>query len=112
MCKNWIEVGTCRYANKCQFAHGDRELVEKNAPTNNKYKSKECTTFNDKLFCPYGKRCLFKHEDRSLDKVKVFNYYWKVNYSPEQYLKSIANEIEKNQVDGKRLDIFKKITSG
>jgi Zinc finger domain len=46
MCKNWIEVGVCRYGNKCQFAHGDLELLGKAPPVNNmKYKSKTCTTF-------------------------------------------------------------------
>lgn len=40
MCKNWIEIGTCRYGNKCQFAHGDQELINKLAPSNIKYKSK------------------------------------------------------------------------
>ncbi len=32
MCKNWIEIGVCRYGNKCQFAHGDFELLGKQAP--------------------------------------------------------------------------------
>lgn len=55
MCKNWIEIGSCRYGTKCQFAHGDYELLGKAPPVNNtKYKSKTCTTFNERLFCPYG----------------------------------------------------------
>jgi butyrate response factor 1 len=68
MCKNWIEVGLCRYGNKCQFAHGGKELLGKAPPVNNiKYKSKTCSTFNEHLFCPYGQRCLFKHEDRAFE---------------------------------------------
>ena len=71
MCKNWIEIGLCRYGTKCQFAHGEHELMGKAPPiNNNKYKSKTCTTFNERLFCPYGQRCLFKHEDRCFDEVK------------------------------------------
>lgn len=27
MCKNWIESAYCRYGPKCQFAHGDTEMV-------------------------------------------------------------------------------------
>ena len=27
LCKNWIEVGYCRYKNKCKFAHGQDEIV-------------------------------------------------------------------------------------
>ena len=75
MCKNWIEVGQCRYGNKCQFAHGDHELMGKAPPVNNnKYKSKTCSTFNEKLYCPYGQRCLFKHEDRNFEEVKSLYY--------------------------------------
>ena len=28
ICKNWIENGYCRYAKKCQFAHGNKQLVQ------------------------------------------------------------------------------------
>ena len=40
MCKNWIEAGSCRYGNKCQFSHGEQELVVKNVPSDQKYKTK------------------------------------------------------------------------
>ncbi len=26
LCRSWQEMGTCRYGNKCQFAHGPNEL--------------------------------------------------------------------------------------
>jgi hypothetical protein len=29
MCKNWKEKGSCRYGDKCLFAHGDHELSRK-----------------------------------------------------------------------------------
>jgi hypothetical protein len=29
MCKNWKEKGTCRYGDKCLFAHGEHELTRK-----------------------------------------------------------------------------------
>lgn len=67
MCKNWIEVGSCRYGNKCQFAHGEFELVDKMQPLNEKYKSKMCDTFYKSLYCPYGSRCLFIHDDRRIE---------------------------------------------
>ena len=30
LCKNWQEVGFCRYGGKCQYAHGIDELSENN----------------------------------------------------------------------------------
>lgn len=89
MCKNWIEVGNCRYGNKCQFAHGDFELIGKPLPQNTKYKSKICTTFSEKLFCPYGKRCLFRHEDRTLEEVSTFKYTFDVQFNQDEILKKL-----------------------
>ena len=45
MCKNWVDRGWCRYNDKCQFAHGQAELVEKDCQ-NDKYKSRVCVSFN------------------------------------------------------------------
>ena len=48
MCKNWTEVGFCRYGLKCQYAHGPDELAEidriteAQARLNDKYKSQNC----------------------------------------------------------------------
>ena len=89
MCKNWIEIGVCRYGNKCQFAHGDYELIDKQLPQNAKYKSKSCNTFNEKLFCPYGKRCLFRHDDRQMEELERYYYFFKVNYFPETFLEKL-----------------------
>ena len=43
LCKNWIEVGTCRYGTKCQFAHGKDE--QNSSKKHKKYRSKECNNF-------------------------------------------------------------------
>lgn len=113
MCKNWIEIGVCRYGSKCQFAHGDHELIGKAAPLNAKYKSKTCTTFQEKLFCPYGKRCLFKHEDRTLEELKSFHYVLKLQFFPEQALNDClrSNGEIKEEKGARRLKIFQEITS-
>ena len=81
MCKNWIEIGTCRYGKKCQFAHGSVDKVDLNLPCSaigsggsNKYKSKECVGFFTNIWCPYGTRCLFKHETRPFHEVHHFFY--------------------------------------
>jgi hypothetical protein len=33
MCKNWREKKSCKYGEKCLFAHGDHELTKKSAPS-------------------------------------------------------------------------------
>ena len=75
MCKNWTEVGFCRYGHKCQYAHGHDELAEidriteAQARLNEKYKSQNCRQFYREKLCPYGKRCHFRHEYRSFKKI-------------------------------------------
>lgn len=75
MCKNWTEVGFCRYGLKCQYAHGAEELAEidriteAQARLNDKYKSQNCRQFYREKLCPYGKRCHFRHEYRSFKKI-------------------------------------------
>lgn len=62
LCRSWEETGTCRYGNKCQFAHSVREV--RNIDRHPKYKTEMCKTFWDKGTCPYGKRCCFIHTER------------------------------------------------
>ena len=112
LCKNWIEVGVCRYEGKCQFAHGEDELVGKLPPTNSKYKSKTCTTFNEKLYCPYGKRCLFRHDDRAVEEIFKYNYSMKLTFLPESYQNSLySSDLMSQKDESKRLKIFQEMTS-
>ncbi|KAI9010005.1 hypothetical protein CLU79DRAFT_664074, partial [Phycomyces nitens] len=59
LCRNWEEIGQCRYDGKCQFAHGINDLhtVERHP----KYKTQICRTFHTTGTCPYGIRCTFRH---------------------------------------------------
>ncbi|KAI8331458.1 hypothetical protein BD560DRAFT_415711 [Blakeslea trispora] len=61
MCRNWQEMGSCRYAKKCRFAHGQQELrcVQRHA----KYKTEICKTFHLTGTCSYGVRCTFIHDE-------------------------------------------------
>ena len=60
MCKSFETHGTCRYAEKCQFAHGREQLrVTRRHP---KYKSRRCRNFAVHGTCDYGSRCMFLHE--------------------------------------------------
>lgn len=59
LCRPFEENGTCKYGDKCQFAHGIHELrVLSRHP---KYKTELCRTFHTVGFCPYGPRCHFIH---------------------------------------------------
>lgn len=59
LCRPFEESGVCKYADKCQFAHGYAEL--RNLQRHPKYKTSACRTYHSIGFCPYGPRCHFVH---------------------------------------------------
>merc|ERR1712072_1214999 len=59
MCRPFQEHGTCKYGEKCQFAHGQPEL--RTVTRHPKYKTDLCRTYHSVGFCPYGPRCHFVH---------------------------------------------------
>jgi len=61
LCRQFEEHGSCRYGDKCQFAHGIVEL--RTLVRHPKYKTEMCRTFHTTGFCPYGLRCHFIHND-------------------------------------------------
>lgn len=61
MCRPFEEHGFCKYGDKCQFAHGIRELRTVNRHP--KYKTELCRTFHTVGFCAYGSRCHFVHNE-------------------------------------------------
>jgi len=64
LCRPFSEHGTCKYGDKCQFAHGQAEL--RSVTRHPKYKTDLCRTYHSVGFCPYGPRCHFVH---NLDEV-------------------------------------------
>merc|ERR1739838_669378 len=64
LCRPFSEHGTCKYGEKCQFAHGGPEL--RSVSRHPKYKTDLCRTYHSVGFCPYGPRCHFVH---NLDEV-------------------------------------------
>merc|ERR1712045_696173 len=64
MCRPFQENGSCKYGEKCQFAHGVQEL--RTVSRHPKYKTDLCRTYHSVGFCPYGPRCHFVH---NLDEV-------------------------------------------
>ncbi|KAL6931378.1 hypothetical protein ACO0R3_002841 [Hanseniaspora guilliermondii] len=66
LCTKFILTNQCPYNDKCQFAHGIRELNVRTV--NKKFKTKLCKKFSKTGYCRYGDRCQFKHgtyEDHS-----------------------------------------------
>uniref|UniRef100_A0A8C3APC9 mRNA decay activator protein ZFP36 n=1 Tax=Cyclopterus lumpus TaxID=8103 RepID=A0A8C3APC9_CYCLU len=59
LCTSYSASGFCKYAERCQFAHGLHELhVPFHHP---KYKTELCRGFHMTGYCFYGSRCLFVH---------------------------------------------------
>lgn len=62
LCSRYAETGTCKYAERCQFAHGLHDLhVPSRHP---KYKTELCRTYHTAGYCVYGTRCLFVHNPK------------------------------------------------
>ena len=61
LCRPYEEKGTCKYGDKCQFAHGRAEL--RPVARHPKYKTDLCKTYHTTGLCPYGPRCHFIHND-------------------------------------------------
>ncbi|ORZ22582.1 hypothetical protein BCR42DRAFT_290302, partial [Absidia repens] len=59
MCRNWQEIGQCRYGKKCCFAHGIKDM--KMIIRHSKYKTQICRTYHLTGTCSYGVRCTFIH---------------------------------------------------
>ncbi|XP_074480012.1 cysteine three histidine 1 [Sebastes fasciatus] len=59
LCTNYSTTGFCKYAERCQFAHGLHELhIPFRHP---RYKTELCRSFHTTGYCYYGNRCLFVH---------------------------------------------------
>ncbi len=74
LCRPFEENATCKYGDKCQFAHGMHEL--RSLSRHPKYKTELCRTFHTIGFCPYGPRCHFIHnaeERRGPPPLSAFN---------------------------------------
>ena len=81
LCKHFDTPQGCSYGEKCQFAHGNKELRAYNAqimpqmPLGNltksqnsilNYKIVKCKNFEKDGTCKYGQHCTFAHGDKDL----------------------------------------------
>lgn len=64
LCRPFEESGSCKYGDKCQFAHGAHEL--RTLVRHPKYKTELCRTYHTIGLCPYGPRCHFVHNDEEV----------------------------------------------
>lgn len=66
LCNNLIELGSCKYGDRCHYAHGVHELrqVSKRHP---KYRTEKCKNFELTGKCPFGPRCSYVHPKPDLD---------------------------------------------
>lgn len=71
ICHYWEMNGTCKFGERCAFAHGEKELVSRKMSNN--YKTKKCKQFFENGFCPYGIRCQFSHESEKKSGVCYIN---------------------------------------
>lgn len=63
LCTKYVLTNECPYNEKCQFAHGLKELQSRHV--NSRFKSKMCKNYNKTGYCRYGDRCQFKHGENS-----------------------------------------------
>lgn len=59
LCDSYSKLGYCPYNNKCQFAHGEADLIK--VPRSRNFKTKMCKNWLELGYCKYGKRCCYKH---------------------------------------------------
>ena len=61
MCNNFLEFGTCRYGQKCRYAHGQQEL--KQTFRGYGWKRVKCRNYHGIGICMFGVRCNFIHDE-------------------------------------------------
>lgn len=94
LCRTFSENGSCRYGDKCQFAHGEAEL--RTVSRHPKYKTEMCRTFHTTGFCPYGTRCHFIHgkqEQSACDQRPALVLPPAVHSPPAKWLNGLAEEL-------------------
>lgn len=66
LCNNLIELGSCKYGERCHYAHGAHELrqVTRRHP---KYRTERCKNFELTGKCPFGPRCSYVHPKPDLE---------------------------------------------
>lgn len=83
LCNNLIELGSCKYGDRCHYAHGAHELrqVSRRHP---KYRTERCKNFELTGKCPFGPRCSYVHPKPDLDSmIEQLTKYMKHTKAPK-----------------------------
>lgn len=91
LCNNLIELGNCKYGDRCHYAHGAHELrqVSKRHP---KYRTEKCKNFELTGKCPFGPRCSYVHPKPDLDSmIDQLTKYMKHTKAPKPDLEDDEN---------------------
>jgi len=120
LCRQFMELGTCEYSDRCLFAHGMYEL--KHMPHRHpKHKTERCSAFHDIGFCAFGPRCSFIHghvdadtiiENISKNAPKVPMPENPFKETAEMYCDQENHSHQFLDVQEKRLPVFVKIYPG
>lgn len=97
LCNNLIELGTCKYGDRCHYAHGAHELrqVSRRHP---KYRTERCKNFELTGKCPFGPRCSYVHPKPDLDSmIEQLTRYLKHTTAPKPDFEDHDKEEEKVQ---------------
>jgi len=79
LCSNWTLTATCRFKEKCYFAHGLDELVSRVRPGN--FKTRPCVDFAmEGTQCQYGYRCHYCHPGQAVRRTTVSDRYIDKDY--------------------------------
>ena len=106
MCKQFQLYKSCRYDNKCQYAHGEAELRSINRHP--KYKTEQCRTYHTTGFCPYGARCHFVHDKDPSKPIEQqeSNKKRKVSLTPSNDTHNPQDITNNNGVPDKKLEQY------
>lgn len=103
LCIEYINKGKCSYGDKCIFAHGLENIINKRK---NPIKSKaECKAYNEIGFCPFGQNCNMTHHIFSENKEKtVFSlcrkvFFWELKVNIKQIRLDVFKVISKELSD-------------
>jgi len=89
LCTNWTLMSTCRFKERCFFAHGVEELKKRSRVSN--YKTQPCIDcLIENGHCMFGSRCNYCHPGEGIRRVIGSAYYDK------DYYENMRNEFTNN----------------